>query len=256
MNKPSLEFAAERNVWEKLGEQDPLWAVLSENGKEGGRWSIDEFLETGEADVVRYHVLMQRHLSCPPQIGHMLDFGCGVGRLSLAWSRRCDRVTGVDVSSSMVDRASEILASTPNAEALLNSTGDLKQFRDGMFDAVTSHICLQHIPPTFLSFYIEEFGRICRPEGIVAFQMPTSEVSTGILPKIRRRLVESLPFGLANRYRKWKSGSEVRFRVFCLPTETIIESASRGGLSLEHMEPDLSAGSGYASSIFLFRRSR
>lgn len=254
MKKSTHAFAAERNVWEKLGEQDPLWAVLSESGKAGGRWDVGEFLKTGEADVERYHALMQRHLKCPVRIGHMLDFGCGVGRLSLAWSSRCERVTGVDVSSSMVGRASEILGSTANAVAVLNSTGDLKQFRDGTFDAVTSHICLQHIPPAFLSSYIQEFARICRPGGCVAFQLPTEEVASAFLPKIRRRLVESLPLGLSGRYRKWRSGSETRFRVFATSQETIIEFAKTGGLGLEHLEPDVSAGSGFKSYIFLFRR--
>ena len=32
-----------RRVWERLGGDDPLWAVLSDSRKRGGRWDIDEF---------------------------------------------------------------------------------------------------------------------------------------------------------------------------------------------------------------------
>jgi hypothetical protein len=40
-----------RDVWATLGREDPLWAVLSSPDKRGGRWNVDEFLATGQAEI-------------------------------------------------------------------------------------------------------------------------------------------------------------------------------------------------------------
>ena len=37
--------------WEELAELDPLWAVLSDPRRAGGRWPIAEFFATGEGEV-------------------------------------------------------------------------------------------------------------------------------------------------------------------------------------------------------------
>src|SRR5687768_12932320 len=40
-----------RRVWQTLGRDDPMWAVLSHADKRGGRWDPEEFLATGEVEV-------------------------------------------------------------------------------------------------------------------------------------------------------------------------------------------------------------
>ena len=37
--------------WNELAEEDALWAVLAEPGKQGRRWDVGEFLATGEREV-------------------------------------------------------------------------------------------------------------------------------------------------------------------------------------------------------------
>ena len=37
--------------WERMAQKDPLWAVLTEPGKEKGRWAEEDFLATGIRDV-------------------------------------------------------------------------------------------------------------------------------------------------------------------------------------------------------------
>lgn len=251
-NATFRDFEAQKKVWESLGEQDPLWAVLSAKGKESGRWDLGEFLSTGEADVARYHELLQKYADAPKQLGHMLDFGCGVGRLSLAWSRRCDKVTGVDISGQMVARANEILKETGNAQAIVNEAADLKRFDNESFHCVTSHICLQHIPPSVVTTYIREFGRICCAGGSVAFQLPSKQCQPMHMKNLRRWIVEHLPFGMGRIYRRLKSGSADRFRVYTATVEDVVAAAKSAGLRLLHKEPDNSAGDGYQSYIYVF----
>ena len=90
--------------WDELAEQDALFVVLAEPGREGGRWDLEEFFATGEREI---DVLFQRAepLDRPAGRHKALDFGCGVGRLTRALSARFDECLGVDVSAEMVRRA-------------------------------------------------------------------------------------------------------------------------------------------------------
>ena len=40
-----------RRDWEQLAEVDPLWAILAAPDARGGRWKLDEFFATGEAEI-------------------------------------------------------------------------------------------------------------------------------------------------------------------------------------------------------------
>lgn len=35
-----------RENWEVFGDQDPLWAILTDPSRRGGRWDLEEFLQT------------------------------------------------------------------------------------------------------------------------------------------------------------------------------------------------------------------
>src|SRR5437763_375944 len=62
---------------------DPLYAILSEPSKRGGRWDKDEFLATGAQEVASL-VAKAGRLGYPKRRTTALDFGCGVGRIARA----------------------------------------------------------------------------------------------------------------------------------------------------------------------------
>ncbi|MFN0069654.1 MAG: class I SAM-dependent methyltransferase [Limisphaerales bacterium] len=254
MKHDSQSLAHVAEVWRTLGREDPLWAVYSLPEKRGRRWDLEDFLRTGEEDVARAAECIGRHAGAQGRFGQVLDFGCGVGRLVRAWSNRAGRVTGVDISETMLEHARKILADRPNAEVVHNPREDLSVFADGSFDLVFSLICLQHMPWRLARGYIIEFGRICRPGGVVAFQLPTRAYHGGWAGRLRRRLVDGLPFGLATRYRQWSHGSSVVFDVFHTPTAEVEAAAAVGGLQLLGREPDTAAGPGVESFFYVFRK--
>jgi len=243
-----------RTTWAELGAKDPLWAVVTKKGKRGGKWEPGEFLQTGERDVARYHDLLRRFAGCPQEFDQILDFGCGVERLSVAWSRRAKRVTGVDISSGMIAKGKEFVKDTLNVELCLNDAGDLRCFPDERFDLVFSHICLQHIPWQLTAGYLAEFARVCRRGRWVAFQLPSRNLKKISAAAIRKRLVELLPFGLDRAYRKWRHGCPVLFDMHFVSVQEVIKSANQAGLIEIHREPDRSAGESVESFIYIFKR--
>jgi 2-polyprenyl-3-methyl-5-hydroxy-6-metoxy-1,4-benzoquinol methylase len=166
-----MNLTRSRIHWEDMGALDPCWAILSEPDKRDGRWQLDEFFATGEAEVSQLmHKVQQLGFFVPH--GHALDFGCGVGRLTRALCRHFDRVTGIDISRSMVSRASS-LHTDGKCTFVVNGSAMLP-FQSEVFDFVLSAIVLQHVPEQkAIRSYVAEFARVLKPAGLMVIQLPS-----------------------------------------------------------------------------------
>jgi SAM-dependent methyltransferase len=157
--------------WEAFGRVDPFFGVLSDPTKFGGKWDPQEFFETGHAHVRKLlRILRERDVSFVP--GTCLDFGCGVGRLTIPLSAHFDRTIGVDVAKAMIGPARRHLKPGDRCEFVVNRRPDLRCFDTAAFDVVHSCLVLQHMPPDVAHRYIGEFFRVARPGGLVVFQLP------------------------------------------------------------------------------------
>lgn len=158
-----------RKVYEEVGRTDPLYAVLTDHGYRGGRWDPEAFFATGREEVSD---LLEYIESLPwaLETGRALDFGCGVGRLTQALADTFDDVVGIDISSTMIERAAYHDRHAGTVHYLVNTSGDLRLLEGDSFDLVYSSITLQHIPPEHQAAYIREFVRVIRPGGLAIFQ--------------------------------------------------------------------------------------
>lgn len=250
----SSEVARIKSVWETLGREDPFWAVISWPERRGGRWTLEEFLATGEADIRQYREALREKTNAPDHFHHVLDFGCGVGRLSRLWARHADRVTGVDISAPMLEQARRIAGDLPGVSFVLNEAESLQTLGAAEYDLVFSHICLQHMPWPLAQGYLSEFARVCKRSGWVVFQLPARAVSAELAGSWRRRLVDSLPFGLGAAWRKWWHGSSAIFEVCYTPPEVVRLAALGAGLEFIHAEPNADAGTHTEGFIYFFRK--
>ncbi|MET0229465.1 MAG: FkbM family methyltransferase [Rhodanobacteraceae bacterium] len=162
-----------RRVWQTLGREDPLWAVLSHSDKRGGRWAVDEFLATGRAEIDPVVGGFAAH-DMPASRRLALDFGCGAGRLTRALAAHFEQVVGVDVSSSMIETARALNRDVANIEFRENPSPRLDGIADASVDFVYSIMTLQHIPARLAAGYVDEFFRVLAPGGVAVFQFVTS----------------------------------------------------------------------------------
>lgn len=163
----SLRFGSHRREWEELAHLDPLFAILTEKGKQFGKWDREDFFASGRVEI---DTLMESCGFKGCNNGTALDFGCGVGRLSKVLRSYFGEVYGVDISEEMVGLANQF---TPSCTFLVNQTDNLGVFRDDFFDLIYSNIVLQHQPNKEVArCYIREFIRILKPTGIAVFQIP------------------------------------------------------------------------------------
>jgi 2-polyprenyl-3-methyl-5-hydroxy-6-metoxy-1,4-benzoquinol methylase len=135
-------------AWEYYGREDPYFGVLTAD--QFRRDNLDAaarvaFFAAGEDLVATVLGTVTQQLEPGFRPARALDFGCGVGRLTLPLARRCEHVVGVDVSPSMLDeaRANASRAGLTNTEFVL-SDDELSRVH-GSFDLVVSFIVMQHV---------------------------------------------------------------------------------------------------------------
>lgn len=159
--------------FDDLAAEDPLWTVLSDNAKRGGKWDETEFYRTGEAVIDDLQARLH-DLDIPLQGDQAIDFGCGVGRLTFPLGRHFQRCVGIDISQNMIDFADARRSTRgPNCRFAVNTSPQLQDFEDASFDFAYSAIVFQHISPAYTLSYLQEFGRVLRSGGLLVFQLPS-----------------------------------------------------------------------------------
>ena len=170
--------------WEEFARREPYFAVLTDARFLRERVDLDEFYSTGEADIARLFADIVRYLGAPFAPRSALDFGCGVGRLTFALTRRVPEVVGCDASATMLRLAQ---SAVPNA----TFTTELPR---RAFDFVCSLIVFQHIPVSEGMPLVERLLASLDAGGVAALHF-TFRRSGGALRRMARRWCIASPRG-------------------------------------------------------------
>src|SRR5262245_1284501 len=143
-----------------MSDSDPLHLVPTRDGYE--RWA-------GLYDGEDNPLVLLEELHIWPLIGqvqglHVADIGCGTGRTALRPAAEGARVTALDFSQAMLDRA----RAKPGAQTVTFIQHDLAQplpLPDAAFDRVHCCLVLDHIAAPAQLF--AELRRISRPHGAI-----------------------------------------------------------------------------------------
>lgn len=96
----------------------------------------------------------------------ILDFGCGTGRWSVPLALAGAKVTGVDFSPGMLEKAkAKARANGAEVQYLLHDLNTVLPFADSSFDLVLSCLALEHFQSLKLPF--SQIARVCRSGGRV-----------------------------------------------------------------------------------------
>jgi SAM-dependent methyltransferase len=240
--------------WDVMAREDPYWAVLSTPEAKFGGWDPAEFLGTGEQEVAAV-MSRARAFGRPRRRGRALDFGSGMGRATAALAERFDEVVGVDMSETMVARASALHQDRPNCRFALNAAPDLKAFENESFDLVYSRIVLQHQPTAeAIERYIGEFVRVLRSDGLLVFQLP-SRLPLAVRLQPRRTLYRLLArLGLSSRTLYWRLGLHP-MRMRALPERSVGEVVTRAGAHLLAVDSRHDPEYGFDDSLYFVARA-
>jgi 2-polyprenyl-3-methyl-5-hydroxy-6-metoxy-1,4-benzoquinol methylase len=155
--------------WEYYGKNDPYYGVSTSSRfrrENINEHSLREFFESGQQYVNFVLSVVREHVDANFKPSRSLDFGCGVGRLTLALASVSDFVTGVDVSEPMLSEARKNTErrSVGNAE-FRRMDSDLSTLH-GQYDLVNSFIVLQHIPKKRGELLFRELVKLLKDGGV------------------------------------------------------------------------------------------
>jgi SAM-dependent methyltransferase len=127
-----------------------------------------EHFRSTEPELPLELAMVEHFVSLLPGDRHVLDAGCGAGRMMPVLAALGCRVDGVDLSPQMIRRARQDHATFPSQVASITAL----PFSDGSFDGVLSWYSTIHHPDPDLPRILGEAHRVLRPGGLllVAFQ--------------------------------------------------------------------------------------
>lgn len=159
--------AGMREFWDRRARENP-WFFIS-NTLDYSDPDLDRFWASGEEDL---DMLLGKLGATLGPSDHVVEIGCGAGRMTRAIAPRVAEVTAVDVSPRMLEIAGEENAELDNVRWLLGDGSTLMVVPDASADVCISHIVFQHLPEPKLTLrYVREMGRVLRPGGRALFQV-------------------------------------------------------------------------------------
>src|SRR5688500_17099561 len=148
-----------RRFWDRRADENP-WYFIN-NTLSYREPDLERFWASGERDV---DMLLERMGVDLARSDHVVEIGCGAGRMTRAIAGRVAAVTAVDVSPRMLEIARTENQGLENVEWLLGDGATLEGIPDASAYACISYVVLQHIPERDVIYgYVREMGRVLRP---------------------------------------------------------------------------------------------
>lgn len=166
-------FEHTQSTWRVLGKSKPLWSVLSIEEFKDEAGAIASFYDSGYGAAQQLKNTLIRNRIDPDSLHTCLEFGCGLGRVTLWLARDFDQVYAYDISSNHLAEAKRLIPEkSDNIEWLqLHKLEDLDALK--CVDLVYSIIVLQHNPPPIIERAIKALLRALNKGGVAVLQVPT-----------------------------------------------------------------------------------
>jgi SAM-dependent methyltransferase len=162
------------SVWSSLGEIEPHYSVLSTpNYKpENLPANLTQFYRSGASEVALLVSELQGLGLAAADFEHIVELGCGVGRVTRYLAERGRKVTGYDISRPHLELARQYVEAENCEHVDLVHLEDPGSVAFPPHDLFYSRIVLQHNPPPVQFFLINRILAALAPRGVAVFQIP------------------------------------------------------------------------------------
>lgn len=229
-------------VWEKLGEEEPYWSVLTED--QYRKKNLDEdrirnFYNSGRDHTLRIGATLIRNgvINDLKEMKNLdiVEIGCGCGRVTWSLAENFRKVVAVDISKGNLEIARKQIKNKNVDFQQISAVEDYNNLPS--VDVVYSIIVLQHNCPPVIEYMLDAmFGRL-KGNGVAIFQVPTYKK------------------GYTFEYEKYVKeimGKEMEMHLF--PQKRIFEIAYKNHCIPMEVYPSNSTGSADNSTIFIFQK--
>lgn len=210
-------------AWEHLGDEKAHYSVLSNDAflPHNLNASIDSFWASGESEVTQAIRALSQSGSSQLEEKICVEYGCGVGRVTVNLAKWFKFVHAYDISSNHLYHARARASQMGVVNVAFHECS--RDFRVAMepCDFFYSVIVLQHNPPPVILELIRIALKALKPGGIAMFQVPTYIVGYRF----------SLNEWLATEH-------ALDMQMHCVPQDAVLEIISASGCRLLGLRED------------------
>ena len=171
----ALCIAKIKTVWEHLGAAKPHFSVLSGEQflPENLDSSVDSFWASGRNEAAIMRQTLARHGFTTLADSTSVEYGCGVGRVTMAFSGMFASVHAYDISTNHLAIARQRADELAIDNVIFHACSE--HFLDEIVpcDFFYSVIVLQHNPPPIIAELVKKALASLKAGGIAIFQVPT-----------------------------------------------------------------------------------
>jgi SAM-dependent methyltransferase len=216
-----------RKTWTQLGIDRPHFSVLTDPRflPENISGSLDQFWQTGQLEAASVANIAKRHGKGDPANQTCVEFGCGVGRVTIDLARRYATVHAYDISATHLAHARRRAQEVGVTNIVFHNCANDPLARLAPCDLYYSAIVFQHNPPVVISRLIRGALQTLKPSGIALFQVPTYQL------------------GYRFRTTEWLATTHAPdMQMHCFPQERIFEIISEENCAVMEVREDHWAG--------------
>lgn len=196
-----------QKFWNNIAKTEPYWSVLTHETHLINNIDKDAFYKTGSWTVENIFRYLS-NIGFRSNIKTCLDFGCGVGRITLPLANKVDHVDALDISESMLEIAGDYLDAngitnvdlidTNKEPDFLSRQGWLRYGQVGKYDLVYSALVLQHNPKPRAKKLLAQLCRSISDRGIGLIHI-FSELSYTTDPESHAMQMHDIPLEEARK---------------------------------------------------------
>ena len=209
-----------------------------------GTADVDWFLESGRLAAESVQGSLARHGRRMEELGALLDFGCGCGRVTRQWVG-LDRtaVHGADANEHAI---AWCRASLPFAQFASNGLAPPLEYADGSFDLVYALSVFTHLPEALQLVWIHELERLLRPGGFLLLTTHGERYRGRLAP------AERAAFDAGRLVVRWPEGAGTNLCSAFHPPSYVMERLA-AGLEVAEFVPEGAKGNPH-QDLYLLRR--
>lgn len=159
-------------TWGKLGEEDAAWSVLSDDRFKKSDANVPaSFYASGEPEVKQLFVALARNGITPP-FRKAVEYGCGIGRVSVPLSKHCDTLHAYDISKGHLAMAETHAQASEVDNIVFTQITTPDQDIEQGYDLYYSFIVFQHNSPPIMKRLVRQAIEGLAPGGVAVFHLP------------------------------------------------------------------------------------
>lgn len=169
-------------TWRRFGAEEPYYGVLtSERFRRSNLNDAHraEFFQTGEKYVEEVLAQSKRAFHDGLPMGRALDFGCGVGRLTIPLALLFEQVTAVDISPAMIEEARINCCAYGIENVTFVLSDDALTRVEGAYDFINAYIVFEHIEEARGLRLIQRLLGLLGPGGVAVIDLCTKRHESG-----------------------------------------------------------------------------